>query len=103
MSSGGFRWGIILFSGKEQRIQDFREEGANPRKGPQPISWPKFAENCIKMKKIGPRPGALQTFYYVDPPLKSNLPAVANGTKRDKGGSTSPNENRESALARTEP
>ena len=33
----------------------------------QSIIWPKFAENCMKMKKIGL--GACPKFYYVGPPL----------------------------------
>ena len=37
------------------------------REGRQPIIWPKFAENCMKLEKIGP--GARPKFYYVDPPL----------------------------------
>ena len=44
----------------QQRIQDFptRKGGANlkqgfqPKGGCQPIIWPKFAKNCMKMKKI---------------------------------------------------
>ena len=33
-------------------------EGAYPKGGGcQPIIWPDFAENCMKMKKIGPRVG----------------------------------------------
>ena len=52
------------------RIQDF------PEVGHQPIIWPKFAENSMKMKKIGPRGGACPKFYYVDLPL---LTAMSNG------------------------
>ena len=46
------------------------------RGGAKVLFWPKFAENCMKMKKIG-RNGkgvrrevcACPNFYYVDPPL----------------------------------
>ena len=31
----------------------------------QPIIWPKFVKNCVKMKKI--RRGERPKFYYVDP------------------------------------
>ena len=41
---------------------------ANP-KGRQPIIWPNFSENYIKMKKIGLRGGALLKFYYIYTPL----------------------------------
>ena len=51
----------------QRRIQDFPEGGANPKKGVLTYCWPKFAENCMKMKNIGP--GARSKFYYVDPPL----------------------------------
>ena len=34
------------------RIQDFPRRGAKP-KGGATFVWPKFATNCIKMKKIG--------------------------------------------------
>ena len=34
----------------------------------QPIIWPKFVDNCMIIKKIGPREGARPKFYYVDPP-----------------------------------
>ena len=30
---------------------------ANPKEGRQPVVWPKFSENCMKMKKSGPRRG----------------------------------------------
>ena len=44
--------------------------GTNPKGGRQPIIWPKFPENCMKMKKIGPsKGGARPNYYYVDPPL----------------------------------
>ena len=46
---------------------------ANPKEGCQPIIWPTFAENCMKMKKIGPRGGGQPKFYYVDPPLPRKL------------------------------
>ena len=51
----------------------FPRGGANPKEGCQPIIWPKFAENCMKMKKIGPRGGGHPKFYYVDPPLPWKL------------------------------
>ena len=47
-----------------------QKEGANLKVGSQPIIWPKFAENCMKMKEIGPeRGGARPKFDYVDLPL----------------------------------
>ena len=36
-------------------IQDFPEGGANPKEGGYLLFWPNFPENCIKMKKMGPR------------------------------------------------
>ena len=39
------------------RIQDF-PEGANPKGWNQHIIRPKCSQNCMKMKKIGPRAGA---------------------------------------------
>ena len=45
------------------------QRGAPSRKERhQPIIWPKFAENWVKMKKIG---RGVPKFYYVDPPLLS--------------------------------
>ena len=50
------------------RIQDFPEEGALTLKGGrQPIIWPIFPKNCMKMKKFLARGGALGT----RPPLRS--------------------------------
>ena len=43
------------FLHNQRRIQDFPEGDANPKRGRQPIIWPKFAQKCMKMKKIGPR------------------------------------------------
>ena len=48
-----------------------------PREGRQSIILPKFAENCMKIKKIGRdgkgicggRGGCVSKIYYVDPPL----------------------------------
>ena len=41
------------------RIQDFPQEGAlTPKGGRQPIIWPIFSENCMKMKKFWARGGA---------------------------------------------
>ena len=38
------------------RIQDFPEEGVlTPKGGRQPIIWPIFPENCMKMKKFWAR------------------------------------------------
>ena len=60
----------ILFLFVQRRIQDFsRGGGANPKGGHQPIIWPKYAEKCIKMKKIGPRERGRPKCYYVDPLL----------------------------------
>ena len=39
----------------------------------QPIVWPNFAENCMKMKKIWQRGGARPKFYNVDPPLITQI------------------------------
>ena len=56
----------------QRRIHDFPG-------GRQPIIWPKFAENCMKMKTIGPKgegagvEGALPEFYYVHPPILSSF------------------------------
>ena len=57
------------------RIRDFPDGWApTPKEGCQPIIWLNFAENCMKMKKIGPR-GRPQ-FYYVDPPLPSEKKSI---------------------------
>ena len=41
---------------QQLRIQDFPEEGTNPKVGGrQPVIWPNFHEHCMKMKKIGTR------------------------------------------------
>ena len=59
----GFSYG---FTSKAGGIQNF-PEGVPTRKseGRQSIIGPKFAENCMKMEKIGRgRPKC----YYVDPP-----------------------------------
>ena len=46
------------------QIQDFPERGANPKgEGHQPITWPIFPDNCIKMRKMGARGGASTTAY----------------------------------------
>ena len=44
---------------KQRRIQDFPDGGGfQPQRevggGHQPIIWPNLAQNCMKMKKIGP-------------------------------------------------
>ena len=44
-----------------------QSEGAKLKVGCQPIIWPKFVENCMKMKEIGPRARDTRLkFYYVD-------------------------------------
>ena len=43
-----------------------RGGGANPKGGRQPIIWPIFPENCMKMKKFGAGGGARPS----RPPLK---------------------------------
>ena len=41
------------YSAEQWWIQDFPEEGALiPEGGRQPIIWPIFPENCMKMKKF---------------------------------------------------
>ena len=51
------------------RIKDFPEEGAlTPKGGRQPIVWPIFPENCMKMKKFGARGGGRAS---LTPPLRS--------------------------------
>ena len=45
-----------------------RGGGANPRGGRQPIIWPIFPKNCMKMKKFWARGGPL------DPPLRRRVP-----------------------------
>ena len=57
-----------------RRIQDFpgcRQLQGSGGGGHQHIIWPNFAENCVKMKEIGPRGrGATRPkFYYADLPL----------------------------------
>ena len=46
----------------------FPQRGHQPKRGRQPIIWPNFAKNCMKMKKIGP--GARPKIYYIDQPLR---------------------------------
>ena len=48
---------------EQWRIQDFPEEGALTPKvgGRQPIIWPIFPKNCMKMKKFWTRGGARGT------------------------------------------
>ena len=43
----------------QRQLQDFPDEGGGV--GQQSIIWSNFAENCMKMKKIGPR-GLVQNF-----------------------------------------
>ena len=50
------------------RIQDFLERGANSRGGRQPIIWPIFPENCMKMK-IFWVPGGARSSCPLDPPM----------------------------------
>ena len=45
-----------------------REGVSNLKGGQQPIIWPKFAENGMKMKKLGLR-GMSSKYDCVDPPL----------------------------------
>ena len=52
---------------KQGRIQDFSDGGENPKGSGHRLFWAKFPENCMKIKKIGPRvEGARPKFYYVD-------------------------------------
>ena len=52
-------------------IQDFPEEGALTQKGGrQPIIWPFFPENCMKMKKFWARGGRASLAPPLDPPLQ---------------------------------
>ena len=45
-------------------------EAANRKWERRPSTWPKFAENCMKMKKIRRKAGgAFPKFYYEDPPV----------------------------------
>ena len=46
-----------------------RGGGANPKGGHQPIIWPIFPENCMKMKKFWARGGR----HPLDPPLNTIL------------------------------
>ena len=56
------------------RIQDFPEEGAlTPKGGRQPIIWPIFSENCMKMKKFWAGGGARPSRPPLDPPLVSTF------------------------------
>ena len=60
------------------RIQDFQEEGAlTPKGGRQPISWPIFSENCMKMKKFWARRGGRAS---LAPPLDPPLQVYFNNT-----------------------
>ena len=56
--------------GIQGRIKDFLEEGAPTQNGGhQPIIWPNFPKNCMKIK-ISPRGGTRPKFCYVDTPLE---------------------------------
>ena len=37
--------------------------------GYQPIIWPNFLEDCMKVKKIWPSGGSRPNFFYINPPL----------------------------------
>ena len=63
----------MCLSTNQWRIQDFPEEGgANPkgRGGRQPIIWPIFPKNCMKMKKFWARGGGASLAPPLDPPLR---------------------------------
>ena len=40
----------------------FPRGGANRKEGCQPIIWPRFAENCMKMKKLDREGAGIQNF-----------------------------------------
>ena len=50
------------------RMQDLPEGKAPIQKGAATYFFAIFPENCMKMKKIGPRGGVRPKFCYVDPP-----------------------------------
>ena len=54
---------LIFMEIKQWRIQDFPDFPGVERQLQTggPIIWPNFAENCMKMKKIGPG-GSAQNF-----------------------------------------
>ena len=55
---------------RQWRIQDFPEEGAlTPKGGRQPIIWPIFAKNCMKMKKFWAGGARVPRAPPLDPPL----------------------------------
>ena len=57
--SSELAWRSRGCGGLQWRIQDFPEEGAlTPKGGRQPIIWPIFPENCMKIKKFWARGGA---------------------------------------------
>ena len=65
----------------------FPRRGRQPKRGEcQHINLPKFPENCMKIKKSGPRRGGEGTcpkFVYVDPPLiKSALIQIHRQKKK---------------------
>ena len=68
----GILWWNVASSPRTQsfqwQIQDFPEEGAlTPKGGRQPIIWPIFLENCIKINKFWA--GGARPLRPLDPPL----------------------------------
>ena len=61
---------VSLWHMYQWRIQDFPEGGAPTSEGGgrQPIIWPIFPKNCMKMKKFWPR-GGRPLRPTLDPPL----------------------------------
>ena len=67
-SSKGWSYNELLGVGSQWRIQDFPQEGTpSPEGGRQPIIWPIFPKNCMKMKKF--RAGGTSLAPPLDPPL----------------------------------
>ena len=59
-----------IVHGDQWRIQDFPEEGAlTPKGGHQPIIWPIFPENFMKMKRFWARGGRTSLAPPLDLPL----------------------------------
>ena len=72
LSLNAFVW--LLLSQRSRVLRLVLSGGSRISRGPptrrgwggQPIIWPKFVENCMKMKKTVPRGGVHPNFYCVD-------------------------------------
>ena len=72
LTAPGAKWGSAFVQPNQWRIQDFPEEGAlTPKGGRQPVIWPIFPENCMRMKKFWAGGGRASLAPPLDPPLET--------------------------------